>query len=262
MPEETILTTQEYKNKAEAEKQATDEATRTYDDLVAALILIALSEKSKGEKYQLINKYEAKIRDFNADFARRHVENAYEKFSKEAIKDIQKFEKITGTKLKTLDSTQKAEMKNLVDQMENRLNRRLGTLIEDAKRLVLKEDLKKIREKKMGVKKSVDNTQITPKKSKPDLVFTNSQGKVVKMKAVMKVTVGDQIWQTIFDAKRATYLKLGYRYVRHISVIDSVTTPLCRSLHRKIRDLLKDKIPPLHYGCRSVIELLPKTFKP
>ena len=246
----------QYEEMVNTEADAVKESSKKYDDLIATLILISTSNRPKREKFLMIEKEAEKMRDFNAEFAQRKIEDTYAKFSKEAAKDI-------GEIKKKLTAGEESEAKNLAQKLEISLKKRVDVLINQAKELVTKEELAKIRESKLGMTDGTDKVQITPKKTKPDLVFIDSKGRKVTMDAVMKITVGDNIWETIFDSKRAVYLEYGFRYAKHISVLDDKTTDICLALDQTVRDLTKDKIPPMHPNCRSRIKIITDpTFKP
>jgi hypothetical protein len=238
------------------EQKAIDEATKEYDALVATLILIATSNKSKSEKNSLINEWKTKMQSFNAEFSVRHSEVAYTKMSEEALKEAQALESSIKNVKKKLSPSQKEELKVLSEELKLGLNKRLDVLIQQAKELTIKEELVKIREGKLGMTNATDRIQLTPSRSKPNLVFTNAKGKIVSMQAVMKLTVGDQLWKTVTSSQRSQWLLLGFKYVQHLSVMDGRTTQICIDLNTTRRDLRKDQLPPMHKGCRSKVKLL------
>lgn len=243
-----------YKKEIEAEEAATKEASREYDDLVASLILIATSNRSKKEKLSLIENLNKKMRAFNSRFSENQIEKSYNQFSREAAKEAKELNATLKVK-KKLTGTQRKELASLTLEMETRLNQRLDILINQAKQLAIKEDLARIREE-LGMTDGEEKRQITPKKTKKEIVFMDTKGRRIKMETIMKVTVGDQMWETINSSKRSTYLRYGFRWAEHISVIDDRTTNICLALDHTIRDLTKDKIPPMHPNCRSRIKLL------
>lgn len=243
-----------------AEEKAVKEATREYDDLVATLILIATSNKTKAEKFALINKWKSRMQGFNSEFSTRHSESIYTKFADEAWKEAQELEAAIGNVKKKLLPSQQQELNNLAEQLKIGLNSRLNTLTQQAKELAISEEIAKIREGKIGMTDATERIQLTPTKSKPNLVFTNAQGKIVSMQAVMKLTVGDQLWKNVTSSQRSQWLLLGFKFVLHISVMDDKTTPICISLNKTRRDLRKDQLPPMHRGCRSGIRLLKDGF--
>ena len=243
-----------YKKEIEAEEAATKEAGREYDDLVASLILIATSNRSKKEKLGLIENLNRKMRDFNSRFSKNQVEKAYNQFSREAAKEAKELNATLKVK-KKLTGIQHKEVASLKLEMESRLNQRLDILINQAKQLAIKEELAKIREE-LGMTDGTEKRQITPKKTKKEIVFMDTKGRRIKMDTIMRVTVGDQMWDTINSSKRSTYLRYGFRWAEHISVIDDRTTKICLALDHTVRDLTKDKIPPMHPNCRSRIKLL------
>ncbi len=230
------------------------EAAHVYDDLIATFILISTSEKSRKEKFVLIEKWRNKIRTYNTKFAEEKTRQIYLKYSGDAFNEAKSFIDEIDVKKKLLIG-QKEELENLAQQLEIGLNKRLDALTEQAKQLALRQDLTKIQEKKLGYKDATDRTQITPKKAVKNLLFTNKEGKIVSMQSVMKFTVGDQLWSNITTAQRTQWLLLGFIYGTHISVMDDKTTIICRSLNLTRRDLRKDKLPPMHNGCRSKIKL-------
>jgi hypothetical protein len=244
-------------NKAanEAEQKAVKEATQEYNDLVAALILIAMSNRSKKDKMSFINDWRSRMVKWNSEFASTQTDEVYRKFAEKALKEAKDLLPNLDLKKKTL-SVQEEEIKNLSQQLKLGLDRRLDTLIDQARQLTIKQDLEVIREKKLGMKDASDRIQITPKKSVPNLVFSNQAGKIVKMDTVMKLTVGDQIWTTVTSSQRAQWLLMGFKFAQHISVIDDRTTKICFALHLTKRDLTKDQLPPMHPGCRSTVKLL------
>lgn len=237
-----------------AEQKAVKEATREYDDLVATLILIATSNKSKREKLALINERRSRMLDFNSEFSSRQTEQVYKKFSERALSEAEALISEIDVKKKPLP-IQQEEAKNLSEELKIVLNKRLDTLIDQAKQLTIKEELQRIRQQKLGIQSSSERLQITPKKSVQNLVFTNSKGQVVSMEAVMKLAVGDQLWSIVTSSQRTEWLLLGFRYVIHISVIDDHTTLICEKLNRTRRDLKKDPLPPMHGWCRSRVKL-------
>ncbi len=236
------------------EKKAVKEATDKYNDLIATLILISTSNKSKREKIVLINEQRTKMKSFNQEFSDQQTDIFYNKFSDNAFEEASDLINIDFSK-KKLSAGQLQESQNLSDQLKLGLNKRLDVIIDQANQLTLKEELANIREKKLGMTDGSDRIQITPTKSQPNLVFTNVKGQVVAMDTVMKLTVGDQLWATTTSSQRAQWLLMGFRYATHISVLDNNTTPLCRALNGTKRDLTKDQLPPMHIACRSKIKL-------
>ncbi|MES2395043.1 MAG: hypothetical protein V4549_03530 [Bacteroidota bacterium] len=247
---------QDDKEKFLAEEKATKEATEKYDDLVASLVLIATSNRTKAEKFILIDRWRVKMQKFNNEFSIRHTENVYNEFQNKALQEAQALEKTLADLKKNLSTLQTQEMQGLSEQLNGLLNQRLDTLVNKAKELTIKEELTKFREKKLGMKNAEDRIQLTPKKSEPNLVFTNTKGQIVSLEAVMKLTIGDQLWSTVTAAQRSEWLLLGFKFVLHISVLDEHTTQICRSLNKTLRDLTKDQLPPMHRYCRSKIKLV------
>lgn len=247
--------TAEDQERLDLEKKAVDEATKRYDDLISTLILIATSGRSKSEKFTLINEWKRKMSAFNNEFSSRQSELFYKKYSQQAFDEAKNLVPEIISK-KKLSAPEVEELKNLSEQLRIGLNKRLGFLTEQAKQLVISEELTKIREQKIGLKNATDRTQITIKRAKPNLLFTNAKGQIVSMENVMRITIGDQLWATISSSQRSQWVRLGFRYVLHISVMDDKTTEICISLNKTKRDLLVDQLPPMHIRCRSKVKLL------
>lgn len=243
------------KEAIQAEQKAVKKATQQYDDLVAALVLIATSNRSKSEKLSMIDDWRARMKQWNTEFSQTQTEETYGKFAEKALGEAQDLVPDLSVKKKLLPF-QEEELKNLSQQLKLGLDRRLDTLIDQAKQLTSKQELQRIREEKLGMKDASDRIQITAKKSTPNLLFTNKEGQIVRMETVMRFTVGDQIWGEVTSSQRSQWLLMGFRYVLHVSIIDNVTTPICRALHLTKRDLTKDQLPPMHLGCRSTVKLL------
>ncbi len=195
------------------------------------------------------------MKDFNDEFSTRHTELSYNKFTDHALNEAKELQNFIITK-KKLTSGQIQEMENLSEQLKISLNKRLNILIDQAKELTVKQELQKIREKKLLMDDATDRIQLTPKKSLPKLLFTNTKGQIVSMEAIMKLTVGDQLWSSVTAAQRSEWILLGFRYVLHISVLDEKTTQICIKLDHTERDLLSDQLPPMHFFCRSKVKLV------
>lgn len=237
------------------EKKAVDEATKKYDELIATLILISVSNKSKKEKFSMIDDLRKKTILFNDEFSQRQTELFYNKYTEEAFSEAEKLVPEVLAK-KKLSTGQKQELESLSEQLKFGLNKRLGALTDQAKQLTVSEELANIREQKLGLKNGSSRIQITPKRSKQNLLFTNAKGQVVSMENVMRITVGDQLWASVSSSQRSEWVRLGFRYVLHISVMDERTTEICIALNKTRRDLLQDQLPPMHIQCRSTVRLL------
>lgn len=238
--------TQSYKDKVQAEKEAVEKATEKYDELLAVLILIATSNRPKKEKIKMIEEQRKKLKNFNKEFSKKEIAKVYKKFSGEAELEIE------STK-KKLTGSQKKELGNLATQLEIELNKRLDVYVENARKLIIKEELKMLREGELKFKDAQEKRVLSNGKQKTEIIFMDSKGRRITNKAIMEITVGDSMWEATFSAKRTTYLRYGFRYAMHKSVIDDRTTDICLQLDGTIRDLTKDKIPPMHPGCRSDI---------
>lgn len=238
------------------ENKAVQEATKEYNDLVAALVLIATSNRSKTEKNSMMNDWRNRMIKFNDEFSKRTSLEFYEKAAQDALDEARELEKTIDLLKKKLTRGQQLELSNLSEQLKNGLNKRLDVLIDQGKQLALKQELTKIRETKLGITDGSDRIQLTPKKSMPNLLFTNAKGQIVNMETVMRITVGDQLWATLTSSQRAEWINLGFRFVLHVSVMDTKTSDICIALNLTKRDLKKDQLPPMHLNCRSKIKLL------
>ena len=240
------------------EKEAVDELGERYDDLIDFFILLALNQRiSRQRKLQIASKKMAQYRAFNSAFSERTGRKAYELGKNQAYREV-------GAKIQAMSGAQEKELSALIGQLNADLDSRLGVYENNFKKLTYKVDLANLREESLGFTSATEQRYFNDGRSKKkEILFADSKGRRISNKAIMSVGAGDILWDTMESGKRTVYLSLGITEVEHISVIDDRTTEICLSLHRKRRDLRKDKIPPMHRGCRSKIRAIdPKTGKP
>jgi len=230
-----------YERKKKLEEEAVAIAAQKYDYFLETVLLLVASGLSKEEKLAKLSEQVEKLKVFNRTFSDKFTNKAYKMFSEETLLLIGAKKKITAA--------QKKEIQNLQAQLESDLNRRLAIYEENAKKLILKEELKALRELEFGFKEG-------GKISKKDLLFYDSRGRVVKNKTIMAITVGDSIWNAIFVSVATSAVINGVKKGIHVSVLDDRTTQICIELDGEIRDLQKDQLPPMHINCRSDIILL------
>lgn len=248
---------EDHKKQRQLEKEFVDEAGQKYDDLIAFFVLIAFQERtSKAQKLKMIAEKVRQYRDFNASFSKRAVERAYMVGKNIAYSDLSK-------PIKKITNAQRAEMEALVGQLRADLDSRLGTYEQNGKKLVLKVDLAKLREEALGFTDATEQRFIDRRKKTKEILFLDSRGRRISNKAIMSVGAGDILWDTMASAERSIYLQEGITKAMHISVIDDRTSDICLALHESIRDLRRDKIPPMHPNCRSkIIAINPETGQP
>ena len=233
------------------EKEVIDELGQKYDDLLDFLLLLALSQTiSKQRKLTLASQKVAQYRAFNEVFSRTRGERAYNLGKNSAYRE-------TGSAIQKMSSAQEKELAGLVAQMNADLNARLGVYESNFKKLTYKVDLANLRENLLGFA-PVDEQRLFAdgRSKKKDLLFLDSKGRRISNKVIMSVGAGDILWDTINSGKRSVYLKLGITHAMHFSIVDDRTTPICLSLDRTIRDLRKDRIPPMHPRCRSKVRAI------
>lgn len=241
-------------NKEEVEKvtaEAVQEATDRFNDLIEIILLLAISERSKSEKVKMINAQLEKMLKWNASFAERIISRTYRQQSAEAYKAVK-------AEIQDLSSAQQKELENLTAQLQEDLDSAAQTYAKKGRKLALLRELKKIREEKLDyedgtVKRATSNNSSV---LRDRLEFTDSKGRRIKSDVLMALVVGDTIWMTRSGAKASTWIDQGFYLGIHRSVMDDVTTVICRGLNGKTRDMRKDKLPPMHFGCRSDIEVI------
>jgi len=241
-------------DKEEADKitaEAVQEATDRFNDLIEIILLLAISERSKSEKVKMINIQLQKMLKWNASFAERILSRTYRQQSAEAYKAVK-------AEIQDLSSAQQKELENLTAQLEEDLNNAAETYAKKGRKLALLRELKKIREERLDyedgtVKRTTSNNSSV---LRDRLEFTDSKGRRIKSDLLMALVVGDTIWMTMNGAKASTWIGLGFYFGIHRSILDDVTTVICRNLNGTERDLRKDKLPPMHPNCRSKIEVI------
>lgn len=231
------------------EKEVVDELGAKYDDLIDFLLLLALSERtSRQRKKQIAAAKLAQYKAYNKAFSERAARKAYELGKNQAYREV-------GAKIQAMSGQQEKELSAFVGQLNADLDSRLAVYDGNFKKLSYRTELASLRAEVLGF--------ADKKVKKTELLFMDSKGRRISNSAIMSVGPGDIIWDAMESGKRTVYLSLGITEVEHISVIDDRTTEICISLHRKRRDLTKDKIPPMHRRCRSKIRAIdPQTGKP
>jgi len=233
------------------EKEAVDELTEKYDDLLDFLIVLALNTNiGRQRKLSIASQKFAQYKAFNEVFSRTRGQKAYEFGKNSAYREV-------GARNEAMSSAQKAEQDLLVKQLNTDVNARLGVYENNFKKLTYKVDLSNLREESLGFTDATDQVFLENGRIKrQELLFLDSKGRRISNKSIMSITAGDSLWDAMESGKRSVYLKLGITKALHISVIDDRTTDICISLHRTIRDLKKDRIPPMHRRCRSKIRAI------
>lgn len=233
------------------EKEAVDDLTSKYDDLLDFLIVLALNTRlSRQRKLSIASQKFAQYKAFNDVFSRTRGQKAYEFGKNSAYREV-------GAKNEILSGAQEAERDLLIKQLNADVNSRLGVYSENFKKLTYKVDLTKLREDSLGFQNATEQRFLENGRiKKQDLLFLDSKGRRISNEAIMRVTAGDTLWDAMESGKRSVYLKLGITHALHISVMDDRTTPICISLNNTKRDLRKDKIPPMHRRCRSKIRAI------
>ena len=233
------------------EKEAVDRLGEKYDDLIDFLVLLALNTNmSRQRKLTLASRKVFQYKNFNSAFSHSTGRKAYELGKNIAYRDAQKpYRKIT--------TAQEAELANLVRQLNLDLDSRLGVYHQNFKKLTYKVDISQLREGKLGFTNATERRLLSGgKTSKREILFMDSKGRRISNRAIMAVGPGDMIWDMMGSGQRSIYLSLGITHVLHLSVIDDRTTDICLNLHKKVRDLRRDPIPPMHKRCRSKIRAI------
>jgi len=238
----------EYEEKKRIEEEAVSLAAEKYDGFIEFAILIGISAQSRRDKIRKIDEEFKKLKAFNEKFSAKTIEEAYSVFAKKALDEL-------GAK-KKLKEAQNLESKNLQSQMQAELDKRLSLYYENAKRLILMEELRQLRESRLNFQDGRQRVLTSSGRLKSDLLFQDSRGRVVKNEVIMKIAVGDQVWGAMQAGVVSSALLNGVTKGIHKSVIDDKTTDICLELDGKIRDLRKDKLPPMHPNCRSEVILL------
>lgn len=239
-----------YAKKRGFEDDAVEEVTKKYDDLLAYFILIATSpDYSQREKIGLINKKVAEYKQINKYFAGKKAQQAYNLGTKAAADAI-------SEKKSPFSGAEKKQISLFEQEINLELDKQLSIYAQNAKKLAAKYENAKLKESKLGAKNATPKRAISAKKSVKELYFLDSRGRRLTSGAMLRVAVGDKIWETMFEAERTFYLKDGLKYAIHVSVLDERTTDICNALHGTVRDLENDQLPPMHFGCRSEIEII------
>lgn len=228
-----------------------EEATERYNSFIEVVLLIALSRRTKADKIKEINKQLSKLIDWNSKFTERNLAAIYRKQSREAYKEV-------SEKIEDISTAQEAELAALVAGLQEEMNGAAENYAKKARKLAINEEIKRIREERLGFTdggmKQVTSAQ--SRKLREDMEFRDSKGRIITAETVLGLTVGDAVWVTIQNARASTWIKAGYPFGVHRSVIDDRTTAICRYLDGRVRDLRKDQLPPLHRHCRSRIEVV------
>lgn len=231
--------------------EAVKEASDRFNDYLEIILLLAVSDRSRSEKVKMITTQLERILRWNADFAERILSRTYRRESAEAYKAVK-------AEVTELSSSQQKELENLVAQLNEDLDSAAQLYAKKGRKLALLRELKKIREDKLnyedGTVKQTTSNNSTVLRDK--LEFTDSKGRMIRSDLLMSLVVGDTVWMTSNGAKASTWIALGFYFGIHRSVMDDVTTEICRSLNGKKRDLRSDKLPPMHHKCRSKIEVI------
>jgi len=227
-----------------------EESAIRFNELIGVFILIGESVRTKKEKKAMIrrevlkmNKWIDKFSDNSTKIYNRYVKKAYRQMGKRA---------------KQLSGAQAKERTLLKDELVGNMKGKLSDYEKKAQRLVLMKELEKLREADLGYKNATAKSVVNKKKLRKNFVFMTSKGKRMKTNHIMKLVVGDAIWQTMMSAKVSTWTDAGEKWGIWRSIIDSRTTPYCRAMNGKKIDIRTHAIPPVHYACRSTVEIINK----
>ena len=223
------------------------EAIGVFNTLISYLVLVGDSSKKKSEKMKMINEKVGKVKKWVDEFANTNLPKLYNRETKVAYKQI-------GERAKSLTSGQVLEVNNLRLDLINSMNDKLEEYNRKARRLVLIREREKIRNERLDYENYEEKRTINRTKQKKEIVLMDSKGREITSNAIITIVVGDAMFNAGYSARSAVWLLSGIKYGTHRSVIDSRTTPVCRKLNGKRRNLRKDKLPPMHPNCRSHIE--------
>lgn len=233
------------------EKEAVDKLGEKYDDLIEFFVLLALNTNiSRQRKLTMASQKLAQYKRFNSAFSQSTGRKAYELGKNIAYRDVR-------APYKKLTTAQESELANLVRQLNLDLDSRLGVYHQNFKKLTYKVDISQLRESKLGFTNATERRLLNGgRTSRREILFMDSKGRRISNRAIMSVGPGDMIWDMMGSGQRSIYLSLGITHALHVSVIDDRTTDICLSLHKKVRDLRRDPIPPMHKRCRSKIRAI------
>ena len=241
-------------NREKEEKALVKEASTRYNELIASILLVALSNSKKRIKLKQIKKLIAKVKVFNKEFVKQFYD-IYRDHVREAYLEAKLDSKAAGEQEKQpITNSQSKEAIALRDQIEFELDQRADFYEVKARRLLNKQEIAAIREDELGLEDGEEKVVVNRTKIKKDIEFQDSKGRRITADVLMAIIVGDRYWDLTTAARRSSWVISGITKARHISVVDERTTPICRSLNGEVRDLLKDKLPPMHINCRSRLE--------
>ena len=229
----------------EIEQKAIDEATREFNNFIATLALIVELSGRKGAKEKRLSAEIKKMQAFSKDFSLRQATLAYTQQSDAILKLLGR----SG-----LTDAQKKELLTLVNQFKLDLDGKISYLEDKAKRILIRKERQRIRERSMDFEKADEVRFLRNGKRVENFELRDSSGRILTVDVLMKVVVGEAVFGSGMAGRMSTMVENGILTGIHRSIIDDRTTPICLELDGQERDLLSDDLPPLHNGCRSWID--------
>ena len=255
--EEMQLAEDDFSSMRKDEKLLTREAEELYNEVAAVLLIVSFSDKTRGEKVAFVKTQIEKLNTFNARAGER-LESLYKKNVRIAHKQI-------GKPSKKITAKQIREIGNLKLQFKTDMSQKAFMMEQKAYKAILKSESEAIKEA-LGYKLVKDKVWTGRIKKRPfvnDVVFRGAKGKIIKPGTYAALSTGDNAWKAMQLGRTSTYLRYGFKYGIHRSIVDDKTTDICLSLDGKVRNLKRDPLPPLHPHCRSRIQVITNpNFRP
>lgn len=241
--------TSENKRLEDKTKRLEKEASVVLNSLITFYVLTSDSSRKKAEKMRMINEKKDEIKKWINEFVNTNLPKLYSRETKVAYKQV-------GERARDLTSGQTLEVNNLRADLINSLNSISDEYHRKARRLILIRERERIRNERLDYEDYEEKRTIKGTKQKKEIVLMDSKGRKITSNALMAIVVGDAMFNSGYSARRAVWLLSGIKYGIHRSVMDSRTSQICTALNGKRRNLLKDKLPPMHPNCRSHIEII------
>lgn len=233
------------KEKIELEKtvdEYTGDFIDEYKNTIAVISFLITSDKTLRQKVGLINEFTERLKEKQAKFVEKSTRNTF-------LFNVRKTEGFLGIKKSKLSPKQERELSFLILDMKLEMNTIADVLrmksinaarrIEQRKTLFALSPEKEIREKKIN--------------ESPKIVFNDSLGRKINPINQVRLTASDSLWNTAMTGLKTVMIANALTTVIHKSILDDRTTPLCRSLNGKKRNILVDQLPPMHAYCRSYL---------
>lgn len=234
------------------EEKYVQEISEKLDEYITFCAWLGFQQASRTEKQKELVIRTTRLREWMMSYTRKIGQPVYRQGVKNAMieaKDpaAKKLDDIKLTK------EQIREVRELSMSLRYELDSKINYYNLQGRKLIVKFELAKFREKNGFVEMKKQETFINPEEKRKSILMMDSKGRRITNRALMKITVGDAIWEMLMSGERSHYLSMGITHVQHLSVMDKRTSEICQDLNLKLRDIRRDKLPPMHPNCRSRI---------